>query len=58
MKTVDDFMHSDSTSVHEDLVLGYEHSRQARNNIISPVVTETEVQRETRLAVEYDTLQK
>ena len=30
-------MSVDSTAVHEDLVLGYEHSRQARKNAIAPI---------------------
>lgn len=43
-------MLSDSTSIHEDLVLGYEHSRQTRKNTIAPISNETDIQRELRLA--------
>lgn len=34
-------MVGDSTSIHEDLVLGYEHSRQSRKNAIAPLSNET-----------------
>jgi hypothetical protein len=42
---MDEFMAGDSTSIHEDLVLGYEHSRQARKNTIAPLSSETPIQR-------------
>lgn len=43
-------MTTDSSTIHEDLVLGYEHSRQHRKNTIAPIVNESEIQRESRLA--------
>lgn len=38
-------MAADSVTVHEDLVLGYEHSRQARKNAIAPISKQTDIQR-------------
>ena len=42
IKVVDEFMAKDNLSVHEDLVLGYENSRQQRKQTIAPIINETE----------------
>ena len=46
-------MVQENSSVHEDLVLGYENSRQNRKQTISPIVSETEEERQMRLAKEF-----
>lgn len=46
-------MGADSASIHEDLVLGYEHSRQTRRNAVAPICSESDIQREMRLAGEF-----
>lgn len=34
-------MNQENGSIHEDIVLGYEYSKQYRKNIIAPIQSET-----------------
>jgi hypothetical protein len=40
-KMIDEFMGNESASIHEDLALGYENSRQMRKTAIAPITNES-----------------
>ena len=47
-------MGMENTMIHEDIVLGYENSKHSRKQTVSPIVSQTENERELRLASEHE----
>ena len=57
-KTIDEYMGMENMMIHDDIVLGYENSKHSRKQIVSPIVSQNENERELRLASEYEILHR